>query len=1152
MKKKVLSFILALSMILGSMGMTFAAPAVFEDVEDADVAKAVERLQAFNIVDGYEDGTYRPGQDVTREEFAKLLVTALGIDHAASAVTTADYKDVEAGRWSAGYIAVASGQGLIIGDPDGNFRPADKVSYAESVTMLVRAVGYQDSFLKGTWPGNFVAKAAELSITSKVRFADAAGYANRGEVAVLLNNTLDTDVVKVETYEGDVIKYRETKTPLLQDKLEIEKLEDIRLVTNSRLDSGLRDLEARVITTKKDVEYDGKEYDRYDSIVFDISKDFDTEKFLGKEITAYVNDDDVIVYAEIETTDGNIYERDRIDYKFNNGYEEQLVTINGKGKKVDVYSKDGKINEDRNVDDYQYIYVDGERVSNDIDSLEDGLGFLAYGTFILDNNKLVFADLVTWTDLNYVVESVDASKDRITYINTKTATDDRKLDLANKYDGYSIFLSDGTQIELEDLRENDVFNLAESKDNDDDVAVIYVWRDSVEGKFGDVSGGTGETTPGANNGRRISMRIGDKNYPAETDLTYTVDSGEDYEWIGGQSADGREELEDFGAEIALGLRNWKGRIVFLTGDAKATSKDQYGVIMKLGTGIRNEVKLYTSNDEEVVYEFEESKDYTWLASNANEGDVLRYQLTKGGEIAEFDRDTDKTVFGKYVFSLEKDIGIIKQGDDLGKTSVKVGDRTYYVQDSTAFFDMTESMARKDKDDVDQGFKVDDIDELDIFQWKDIEDKDVTQDVYVLFGENAKARDRDNSRYTGDLDFLAVIDGLQDIKDDIAGSYFVDAYTRGDTNYAKVATFDEGESEYELDGAIDRYYLKGRVYPTETASNNKIRLSTHRDFETVTGKVTDIDRSRIEIGGKRYGVDRDAVIYDGNKSIDLSSIKEDDFVAAILNKGEVEALSLVYSAGSADRLGEGVIAKNGTIQIKDGDTYRAYWGTVDMVTNDGYLSDTTYNGTSKLKAGDEVEFIYIRDTKEVKALWVKDYKELDEDEDEDKDGPEVTYINAAEGLIEVDGKVLKLDATVRLADADGKTLAIGPIAVANKLSVDDKVVITEKDGVVTGIKLVADKEDPVDPEEPEVPEEPETEVKWETKPGYSFGYIEGKVSTTENVEVKAYDGDDELDVELNEDGNFNVDVTAVGIFTEVKVTVEQDGKVILEEDVLKTL
>ena len=99
-----------------------------------------------------------------------------------------------------------------------------------------------------------------------------------------------------------------------------------------------------------------------------------------------------------------------------------------------------------------------------------------------------------------------------------------------------------------------------------------------------------------------------------------------------------------------------------------------------------------------------------------------------------------------------------------------------------------------------------------------------------------------------------------------------------------------------------------------------------------------------------------------------------------------------------------------------------------------------------------------------------------------------------------------------------------------------------DKVITSIEVV--KDEPGGEDEPE----PVEKVKWVEKPGYSFGYIEGKVSTTEGVKIKASAGT----VELNEDGSFSIDVTKVGPFTDVKITVEQDGEVILEETVMKTL
>lgn len=207
--KRFFSLMLVLTIVLGSFSSVFAAEEVKtaaneelkkvpSDVIGTEYEKAVARLVAFGVLDGYKDGTYRPDQDVTRAEFAKILVEALGIGNAAKAAEgKVIFPDVPASHWASGYVNVASGQGLLKGFPDGTFKPEQQVSYADALTMLVRSLGYQDEFLKGVWPGSHIAKAAEAGITSGVNFADARGFANRGKVAQIVNNALDADVVKV-------------------------------------------------------------------------------------------------------------------------------------------------------------------------------------------------------------------------------------------------------------------------------------------------------------------------------------------------------------------------------------------------------------------------------------------------------------------------------------------------------------------------------------------------------------------------------------------------------------------------------------------------------------------------------------------------------------------------------------------------------------------------------------------------------------------------------------------------------------------------------------------------------------------------------------------------------------------------------------------
>ena len=76
--KKVLSFVLVLTLVLGSFSMVFAAPAhtALSDVAGTANEQAITVVNDLGIVEGYTDGTFKPDNNVTRAEFAKMLVSA--------------------------------------------------------------------------------------------------------------------------------------------------------------------------------------------------------------------------------------------------------------------------------------------------------------------------------------------------------------------------------------------------------------------------------------------------------------------------------------------------------------------------------------------------------------------------------------------------------------------------------------------------------------------------------------------------------------------------------------------------------------------------------------------------------------------------------------------------------------------------------------------------------------------------------------------------------------------------------------------------------------------------------------------------------------------------------------------------------------------
>lgn len=119
----------------------------YKDVENKRWSnKHISTLSKGKIVEGYEDGNFRPGQNVTRAEVA---VIASRFDSLSS--TKNNFSDVK-GHWAEEYIGSASSKGWIKGYQDGSFRPDEYITRAEFVTLVNNVLGRgvkKEHILKG-------------------------------------------------------------------------------------------------------------------------------------------------------------------------------------------------------------------------------------------------------------------------------------------------------------------------------------------------------------------------------------------------------------------------------------------------------------------------------------------------------------------------------------------------------------------------------------------------------------------------------------------------------------------------------------------------------------------------------------------------------------------------------------------------------------------------------------------------------------------------------------------------------------------------------------------------------------------------------------------------------------------------------------------
>lgn len=114
---------------------------IFPDVSsDHWAAAQIKELSEMGVIVGYPDGTFKPDDNVTRAEFACMAIRALGQEHT-NVAQPVNFTDITPDFWAYDMIQRALYFELIFCPPEGNtFRPYDPVSHAEAMSVAVNAL----------------------------------------------------------------------------------------------------------------------------------------------------------------------------------------------------------------------------------------------------------------------------------------------------------------------------------------------------------------------------------------------------------------------------------------------------------------------------------------------------------------------------------------------------------------------------------------------------------------------------------------------------------------------------------------------------------------------------------------------------------------------------------------------------------------------------------------------------------------------------------------------------------------------------------------------------------------------------------------------------------------------------------------------------
>ena len=127
----------------------------YSDVSEDDwYNNAVSTLTNAGIIDGYEDGTFKPNGNITRAEFATIAVRFFEATYEGENL----FPDID-GHWAQDYINEAANAGIVDGYPDGTFGPQKLITRAEAMTMVNRTIDrhpHEDHLLEDmiVWPDN--------------------------------------------------------------------------------------------------------------------------------------------------------------------------------------------------------------------------------------------------------------------------------------------------------------------------------------------------------------------------------------------------------------------------------------------------------------------------------------------------------------------------------------------------------------------------------------------------------------------------------------------------------------------------------------------------------------------------------------------------------------------------------------------------------------------------------------------------------------------------------------------------------------------------------------------------------------------------------------------------------------------------------------
>lgn len=859
MSKRILSLVLALVMVLGTMGSLVFAEGTGND--------KVNELIDLGLVQGYGDGTYGLDKTITRAEVATMLVRALNAETEAKAMQNIPsvFTDMNSLHWANGYVNYAVGKGIISGYPDKTFRPSNEITYAEVAKMLVEVLGGLTDAEKANavWPTTWLAKAAQLGVFEGVSIEDYSAKAVREKVFEMVYNVYFTKEVGNNTIVKAIVLENYRVETLAKDEVVVELisiLQRAQFADESRAEKGDQ-LNLRIPAKLGDV-----------------------EDLLGKVVDITLDKNGNVLAIKLDNT-----------YKYEMGsieFDGNRIILDGTTKYTVELPERYRTSDERIF----RTYIDNESYS--YQSVDKGTtAELARVT--VKNGKVLFIDAFSaFADIAPVAKDID-SKNRVEFYSDAAAGDTDVITVGSGV--YVLRYVDGKLLagSNKDIKANDVIHWVVNAKGNPIIVIVRPYEDAaVEGEF--VEAKTPTTVPKQfRTGADVYVKVDDTYYPGyifEKDprnmvYSYYAQDGE-FDVL---DEDYLDVLADFEEEDVVLLLDIFGNVQSLYTESEILASEYALIIDTWGT----EFRLLLSDNTKAW--FDTDRDTTLVGGSDTR--ELKVNAFKAGSLVRAYADEDN-LLSKLVLMKSTDDNVAPHGDvfegvtKVTSAAVELEDGFKFVNKNTIVFlninsgkEAAMSLANFIKN-------YDQADDLDGYVVVSSRDKGLAEVIVITNGASLKASAAGDTVY-GKITYVGrTFLELDNGNRYTASASLLEGLKKGDI----VAVVLEKDSDtkvkeiydpFDADKLPKGYHLAGITFQ----GTNKGRL--------------------VDSEGNEYRID-DAVIFDSYKRGDKLTIVVNDYNNVLfLKKGEyVEPAPKVEEALIG---GNKVELKNNAVEVSFYDT-----------------------------------------------------------------------------------------------------------------------------------------------------------------------------------------------------------------------------------------